>query len=207
MSFLSVGLNLKNKSCAIIGGGKVGYRKALRLLEVGAILDVYSLNFIEEFSTLNDKQCTLTKENYFNTTKEYFLVIAATNDQNTNLKIAVEAQKRGSLVNQVDNKLTSDFVVKSDFRKNNLTISIGTDGLSPEFSRQLRIYIEDNFLNDWNEALELYQMIRQHVHLHIEDKKERIALLRSLDLESILFDLKKNSKEEVFERIVGCLLY
>lgn len=207
MTFLSAGLNLTDKSCAVIGGGKVGYRKAMRLLEAGAYVDVYSQSFSDDFLSLSHKRCKLYQECFFDTEERYFLVVAATNSEEDNNLILKEAHKRGALVNHVGDKILSDIIFMSDLTHHNLSISLGTNGLSPEFSRHLRMHIEKHYLNDWAEVLEIYERLRELIHLITPDKEERLNLLRKVNFESILNEIKESTQNEIIERTIKCLLY
>lgn len=207
MSLLSIGMNLENKLCAIVGGGSVGYRKAMHLLEAGAFVDVYSLDFNADFLNLSSDRCRLKKSDILEQNVKYFLIIAATDSQKVNDQIATEAKQNGSLINHVGNKNMSDFVTQAVTKKNNLTLSINTNGFSPEFSRQLRMYIEGKYINEWSIALDLYEDYRKYIHSYTDSKSERLTLLRELDLEQILYALKSSSKKEVLERLIECLSY
>ena len=62
MSFLGIGLDFKNQSCAVIGGGEVAYRKIKTLLEVGSYVDVFSTAFSNAVLELESEKCRLYKQ-------------------------------------------------------------------------------------------------------------------------------------------------
>src|SRR3990172_2612657 len=116
-------INLRGKKCVVIGGGRVALRKAISLLECGAKVTVVSPTFVAGFKRLKErKTIQLVKRNFApGNTEGATLVIAATDSQKTNQKIADGAQKHGALVNVVDDPEDSDFIVPSFFRRGDLT--------------------------------------------------------------------------------------
>ena len=196
MSFLGVGLDFKNQSCAVIGGGEVAYRKIKTLLEVGSYVDVFSTAFSNAVLELESEKCRLYKQEFYKTSKKYFLCVVATNDIKENSKLTQFIKEKNTLVNNVK------------CGKSDLEIYINTCGKSPEFSRQLKQYIEDNYYRDWLSALRIFHEIRGYVHQHIDDKKKRIKILRAIHLDAVLLALKENESEEaIIKRVIECQLF
>ena len=201
MSFLGVGLDFKNQSCAVIGGGEVAYRKIKTLLEVGSYVDVFSTAFSNAVLELESEKCRLYKQEFYKTSKKYFLCVVATNDIKENSKLTQFIKEKNTLVNNVDSIVESNLVFNAKCGKSDLEIYINTCGKSPEFSRQLKQYIEDNYYRDWLSALRIF-------HEHIDDKKKRIKILRAIHLDAVLLALKENESEEaIIKRVIECQLF
>jgi siroheme synthase-like protein len=66
------------------------------------------------------------------------LVVAATDDQALNRAVAREADRRGLLVNVVDDPGAGNFIVPAQFRRGRLTVSISTEGASPLLARKVK---------------------------------------------------------------------
>ena len=208
MSFLGVGLDFKNQSCAVIGGGEVAYRKIKTLLEVGSYVDVFSTAFSNAVLELESEKCRLYKQEFYKTSKKYFLCVVATNDIKENSKLTQFIKEKNTLVNNVDSIVESNLVFNAKCGKSDLEIYINTCGKSPEFSRQLKQYIEDNYYRDWLSALRIFHEIRGYVHQHIDDKKKRIKILRAIHLDAVLHALKENESEEaIIKRVIECQLF
>ncbi|MDI3312446.1 MAG: bifunctional precorrin-2 dehydrogenase/sirohydrochlorin ferrochelatase [Thermoanaerobacterium sp.] len=150
MAYYPIMLNISNKKCLVVGGGKVAYRKILSLLEFGATITVLSSSFIDEILKLcKSHKIKLVKRNYQkNDVENYFLVVVATNDKFVNKEISDECKKKNILVNVVDDKELSTFIVPSVMRKGDLTISISTNGKSPLLSRRIKEMLDNMFEND-----------------------------------------------------------
>ena len=86
-------LDLKNKKCVIIGGGKVAVRKALPLIEAGADLTVIAPAADPQLLTLAKTGLLQLELRAYadNDLIDAFVTIAATDDFHINRKIAVAA--------------------------------------------------------------------------------------------------------------------
>jgi siroheme synthase-like protein len=71
-----------------------------------------------------------------------FLVIAATDDPAVNQSVWSEAERRGCLVNVVDDPMHSNFILPAIVQHDDLGIAISTGGSSPALARRLRERIE-----------------------------------------------------------------
>jgi hypothetical protein len=61
-----------------------------------------------------------------------FLVIAATDDQTVNQAVWSEAERRGCLVNVVDDPVHSNFILPAVVQREDLSVAISTGGSSPQ---------------------------------------------------------------------------
>ena len=86
-------LDLKNKKCVIIGGGKVAVRKALPLIEAGADLTVIAPAADPQLLTLAKTGLLQLELRAYadNDLIDAFVTIAATDDFHINRKIAAAA--------------------------------------------------------------------------------------------------------------------
>jgi precorrin-2 dehydrogenase/sirohydrochlorin ferrochelatase len=140
VKFYPVFLNLKNKKCLIVGGGKVAERKVSKLLRAGARVWVIS----PILSRTLKKMWRKKKISYIDS--EYkkkfldnaFLVIAATNDSYVNWRVYQDASQRGILVNSVDNLLHSNFIVPASFERGYLTVAVSTSAKAPFLARRVK---------------------------------------------------------------------
>lgn len=82
-------LNIENRKCVIIGGGKIAYFKAGPLLEAGAEVTVVSPEICTSFQVLEKegKIRVLLKEVEETDYKDAFLIIVATNSTEVNERV------------------------------------------------------------------------------------------------------------------------
>lgn len=190
-------LNVHDKRCVVVGGGTVALRKVKALLEHGAIVEVVSQNLCPELSELaraNMLKAHL-KDYEPQDIKDAFLVIAATNEEDTNKKVADEARRHEILVNAVDKPESSDFIVPSYFRRGALTIAISTDGASPALSRKVRTSLEQSFGEEYTRLTDLLQEARSEL------KRRAITIngddwQKALDLDLLIELLQSGQRDE-----------
>ncbi len=147
MKYYPAFLNLKNKSCVVIGGGKVAERKILILLKSGARLTVISPSItIKIKKIVKAKRIKFIKERFRSSyLKDAFLVIGATDDRKTNREISEYCRKRGILINIVDSPGFSNFICPAILARKDLIIAISTSGLNPALAKQIRKDLEKFF--------------------------------------------------------------
>jgi|GEM_PF-443956 precorrin-2 dehydrogenase/sirohydrochlorin ferrochelatase len=135
-------LDLKERSCVIIGGGQIAEGKIASLLECGAKIKMISPEVTSEVQGMADAGILrLEKRKYQEGDLEgAFLAIAAitTDDNLVNRTIAEEAEQRNVLLNVADVTHLCTFITPSVVNKGDVTVAISTSGLSPALARKLR---------------------------------------------------------------------
>lgn len=203
--FYSIALNLTDRVCLVVGGGQVALRKSRSLLRAGAQVTVIGEHVLEAFhrEPLQVKEALFSEQDIIE--KDPFLVIACTNNRDVNHKIADICHQRKILVNVADNLHESDFIVQSSFHRNDLLISLSTNGHDPGFAKKMRTYLEEVVDTDFADALDITATLREEVLLRIDTQKKREKHLRRIDLFEVLQLLQDNSKTAALERMRECL--
>ena len=136
MSYYPIFLDIKDKPCVVVGGVTVALRKVTMLLDHEAQVTVISPQLCSELETLAEGNVTVIRREYQSgDLEDAFVVVAATDDQETNEQIATDASKKGMLINVVDVPALSNFIVPSYLRRGDLTVAVSTNGKSPALSR------------------------------------------------------------------------
>ena len=133
-------LNLTDRSVLVVGGGKVGLRKARGLVEAGARVTVVASEVVREFESLPVR--LIRRRFRESDLRGKCLVFAATNDRATNRRIGAAAQRRGILANIADSAEECDFIVPARVRKAGIHIAISTGGAAPRIASDLRKKLE-----------------------------------------------------------------
>jgi precorrin-2 dehydrogenase / sirohydrochlorin ferrochelatase len=139
-------LDLRGKTVVVVGGGVVALRKVEALRRTGARVKVISPEVVPEIQ--GDKEVEIIPRNY--TPGDLFaasLVIAATDDQDTNVAVSRDASLSNIFCNVVDKPDLCTFIVPSVVEKGPIKIAISTGGISPTLSKKLRGDIS-RFLGD-----------------------------------------------------------
>jgi siroheme synthase-like protein len=199
-------LDLSRRKCVVFGGGKVALRKVRMLRQFGARVEVVAPELCAEMDALRSDGSIEAKVRRFEPgdLESAFVAIAATDDSDTNERIASEARKRRVLVNVVDVPRLCDFIVPSYLRRGDLTIAISTSGASPSLSKKVRIRLEKEFGEEYSALSKLAGEVRAEL------KRNGIIAVASdwesaLDLDLILDLLKQGKDEEARTTLVSAL--
>lgn len=178
-------LNLENKPCLVVGGGKVACQKVHQLLESKATLTVIApkvSNRIEKLAQQNS--ITLKLQPYKSgDVKHYTLVIGATDDQTVNQKIYADAVVHNIPVNIVDQPSYCTFYMASVHHQGDLKIALSTNGRSPTVGQFIRDQISKKFGPEYAELLVRLGIYRGKI-LKTEpnlEKRQRILKTRALN--------------------------
>jgi uroporphyrin-III C-methyltransferase/precorrin-2 dehydrogenase/sirohydrochlorin ferrochelatase len=144
MSFLPIFFGLEQKTVLIIGGGKIALAKLETVFEYMDRVTVISDEFDRELLDFSKKNnIAIIKDRYH---KKYLfnfdIIIATTNDFALNQQIYKDGKDLKRMVNVVDNAAISDFIFGSIVKRDDLTVAIGSGGLSPVLTRIIKQRIE-----------------------------------------------------------------
>jgi precorrin-2 dehydrogenase/sirohydrochlorin ferrochelatase len=145
MRYYPVNLNIRDKLCVVIGGGRVAERKVKNLLHCGGRVRVVSPDLTDLLSKwVSQGKMVYTRSEYrASQLKGAFLVYAATSDRKVNAEIARDAAKRKLLVNVADSASESTFILPAVLRNREISIAVSTNGLSPAKSVRIRDRIKE----------------------------------------------------------------
>ena len=139
-AYYPVFIDVRARTCVVVGGGNIGEEKVSKLLDCGAKVLVISPEVTERVRNLvDDDNVTWTQRGYRpGDLKGAFIAIAATDDSKVNERIAAEAEERNVLLNVVDVTHLCTFIAPSVVRKGDVTIAVSTGGTSPALARKFR---------------------------------------------------------------------
>ena len=137
-------VDLRGKSCVVVGGGKVAERKVKSLLAAGASVSVISPKSTACFEdwAAAGKIALIPRAFQQEDTAGAQLVIAATDDPNTNLLVYHSIDTK-QWINIVDRPDLCTFTVPAVIERGAIQIAIGTSGTYPAFAKKLREKIEE----------------------------------------------------------------
>lgn len=187
MGFYPISLDIKDKLCVVIGNGSVGAGKAKALLEAGA-----KVKIIERPYKKGDLDGA-------------FLAIAATDNEEVNVKVAEDAKKLGILLNVVDKPAISNFYNASVVKRGDLVISISTGGKFPALSKKLRKEFSRRLGPEYEEYLEVLAKARNKVIAKYADLNKRKAKLEQIARLPLIELIKRGKAEEAKEKVSSCI--
>lgn len=164
MAYFPMFVDLTDKTCLVVGGGEVAYRKVKTLLDFDAKVTVVAESVCPSLAGLAGAR-NVTFENKMLTAcgqdaekadaleqkiticvrpfqKEdcdgRLLVVAATDDKELNHNIAEYCKAAGIMVNAVDQKDDCSFIFSSYVREQNLVAAFSSGGKSPVLTQYLK---------------------------------------------------------------------
>ncbi len=188
-------LKLKGRKCLVVGAGDIGLEKVDGLLACSGEVVVIAPEAhpaIEAYA--QEGSVELIRREYAGPAdlEGVFLVIAATNDTEVNIRVFDDAEARAMLANVVDVPPLCNFILPAISRVGPIAIAISTAGSSPALAKRMRNEIQEAYgepyadlaiiLNDvrgWAKAtLPTYSDRKQFFESIVGGDPDPIALLR-----------------------------
>lgn len=195
VNYFPISLNIENRLCIVIGGGKVAARKAQSLLTNKGKVTVISPELEETLSKLaTEGSIQWTQRGYRKgDLSDAFLVIAATDDTKVQEEVFQEAETNNLLLNVADVPKWCNFILPATVRRGDLTISISTAGKSPILAKQLRQAMEKEYTDDHARLLEILGRLRPIVlDMGMPHEKNKILFENLLHTDMIKWVREKN---------------
>ena len=177
MKHFPIFLDLKNRSCIVIGGGSVATRKVTNLLTANAKVIVISPEISDELQQLKtDGKITLLKRDVEDADIAIaFLIVAATDNAEVNAQIASLAHNANTPVNVADDPKLCSFIFPSILDRSPVTIAVSTGGASPVLARQLRMKLETMIPSACGRLAGITEEYRENVKQHFPQQEQRKA--------------------------------
>jgi siroheme synthase-like protein len=179
-------LDLRERSCLVIGGGSVAAEKMRGLLEAGAAVRHRAGYAPGDLAGV-------------------FLAIVCAQPPEIVAEIWGEARERGVLVNTVDDVAHCDFIAPSVLRRGDLAIAISTGGRAPALAVRLRQKLEREIGDEHARFLALAGSVRAPLAARRPDFAERRELWYRL-VDSDVLDLLRQGDEAAAARRFGEIL-
>jgi precorrin-2 dehydrogenase / sirohydrochlorin ferrochelatase len=181
-------IDLKEKKCIVIGGGKVAERKVETLLEFTDHVTIISPEITEKIAKYkNENRLIVIKKEYsIEDLEGAFMVIAATDNKRINEKIAFDAGVMNIFVNVADSPKKCTFVFPSVVKKDDLIIGISTSGGYPSVSKKLREMINEILPAEFGTFLKVLKETRKAVENRFDNIVVRKELLNKITDEFFL---------------------
>ena len=158
-------VDLRNKTCLVVGAGTVAAAKIESLLCCGARIDVVSPEAVRAISDRASEGTITWHRRRFAPAdvRGKFLVIAATGSVRTNRAIFRASTALGILCNSVDDPQRCNFFFPALMRRGPLQIAISTGGCSPSLAARMRRDLEVQFGPEWGKWVEHLGKLRSAI--------------------------------------------
>ena len=144
MRYYPVYLDLRGRSCVVVGGGEVATRKVESLLAAGARVTVVSPSVSATLAAMTETHEILHHARPYRRgdLQGAVLAYAATNDKALHAEIAAEAAAASVLLNVVDRPSFCSFIAPALMTRGAVSVAVSTGGASPALASRLRRDIE-----------------------------------------------------------------
>ena len=176
MEYLPLFFDVKGKTCLLVGGGTIAYRKAKLLVGAGARLAVVAPAIEPDLLELVKSTSGEYYEKAYGEeclTDKYF-VIAATNNENLNEKVAVDCRARNVLVNVVDAPEYCDVIFPAIIDRAPIVIAVSSSGAAPVLARSVRTRIESTIPANFGVLANFIGERRDEVRERLDEQKLRL---------------------------------
>ncbi|NOQ76780.1 MAG: uroporphyrinogen-III C-methyltransferase [Methylococcaceae bacterium] len=176
MEYLPIFVDLKDRTCLVVGGGDIAARKSGLLLKAQAEVIVVAPNVSATTQVLIDagEVTWLNVEFAVEHLKDKLLVIAATDNEAVNRDVHRQAKAQNILVNVADCPELCDFILPSILDRSPIVVAVSSGGKSPILARQLRARLETLIPPTYGRLADLVGRYRRAV----QDKLPTLSMRR-----------------------------
>ncbi len=195
MAYFPVFVDLKERECLVVGGGKVAYRKVVNLLTFEGDVTLVAVDICDELKTLADEKKIRIAERAFRESDcdGKYMVIAATNNKETNREIAGICRKKKILVNAVDQIEDCEFIFPSFIKEGDVVAAFSSSGKSPVVTQYLKENMKKTLTPKLALITEILGDIRDEVkHKDLTEKEKK-------DLYNTILHKMLESDEEIID--------
>ena len=193
--------------CVVVGGGRVAERRVRGLLAAGAAVRVVAPQVTDglQESAREGAIELVEREAVPGDLEGARVVMIAGADRPAAEALALEARRRGLLVNVADVPDLCDFFVPATVARGPIRVSVTTGGASPALARRLRVLIEQVVGEEHGELADLMGELRGEVRERFATQQERAAAWEKL-LDSDVLALLRESRDDEARTLATRLL-
>jgi precorrin-2 dehydrogenase/sirohydrochlorin ferrochelatase len=169
-------LDLRNCLCLVVGGGPVGRRKAIALLEAGARVRLVGPDATPHEPT--DPGLERLREPYRPEHLDGVRLAVAAATPEINHQVAADARARGVWVTSATDPDSGDAFFPATLKRGELTIAVGTGGHAPALAREIRDRLAVQFDENFALWVALLAELRPVVLERVPAPKRRVLLER-----------------------------
>lgn len=199
MAYFPMFVQLKNKKCLVIGGGRIALRKIEVLKDFEADVTVIAPEMIPQIRQI-DKIRRIFRTFMEKDFKDVNLVVAATDDQKVNSEISQICRQQKIPVNAVDQKEDCSFIFPSYVKEGEVVAAFSSGGQSPVITQYLKKKIKPDLTEELGQIAQILGGLRTLAKSCIATEQQRKAFYREL-LQIGLEDIDSLEEQRINEII------
>jgi len=165
MGYYPIFVELQDRRCVVVGGGREAQRKVEGLLAAGGKVNVISPTLTDDLQRmLADGTITWEQRDYREGDVEgYEVAMVATDNGAVNGAVSAEGKRRRVWVNAADDTKNCDFILPAVIRRGKIVVAASTSGTSPALARRLREELEAYLTEDMPALADLLAEVREEL--------------------------------------------
>jgi siroheme synthase-like protein len=175
-------LKLTGRRCVVVGGGEIGLEKVEGLLACDGRVVLVAPTAVPELEVLAAEGSIEWQRRAYETSdlERTFIVIAATNDTEVNIRVYEDAERRAMLVNIVDVPPLCNFILPAIVRTGPLAIAISTAGASPALAKRIKTQVAEEYGEPYARLAVMLNEVRGWAKGTLPTYQDRKAFFESL---------------------------
>src|ERR671923_409561 len=198
-------LRLAGRPCLVVGGGEIGLEKVEGLLACDGDVTLVAPDAVPELQDLAREGSIRWERRAYEPAdlEGTFMVIASTDDTDTNIGIYHDAERRAMLVKVVDVPPLCNFILPAIVRTGPLAIAISTAGSSPALAKRLKREIAESFGEPYARLAVILNEVRGWAKATLptyQDRKEFFEGIVNGDPDPV--ELVRQGREDEVQRLI-----
>lgn len=175
-------LDIAGRQALVVGAGEVGEGKIDGLLKGDAKVKIVSKTATANVQRLaREGRVNLDLRPYETSDlDDCFMVIAATEDNDTNVRVFEDAEQRQMLCNVVDVTHLCNFILPSIVRRGDLALAVSTGGASPAMARRIRIEVGQSYGDEYELAMKILGALRDELKMRYPAPADRKVIFERM---------------------------
>jgi siroheme synthase-like protein len=196
-------IDIEDRAVLIVGGGTVCARKAETMMRYGARVTIVSPEITDEIAAWEQSGVLAVQRKMYaeSDLEGASMVIASTDDQCVNARVARDCRRRRIPVNVVDVTHLCEFIVPAIIEKGSIQIAVSTGGKSPAIARTLREDLQRTIGPEYAEVNDLLGTLRKSAKQVLPTDIDRKRFFDSIITAGILDLLREGRRREAFEAV------
>ena len=196
-------IDIEDRNVVIVGGGNVCARKAETMMKYGARVTIVSPEFTAEMEQwARDGVLAIRRKEYEEKDLDgASMVIASTDDQCVNGRVARDCRRRKIPVNVVDVTHLCEFIVPAIVERGSIQIAVSTGGKSPALARTLKEDLQKFVGPEYDEINQVLGTLRKGAKKTLPTDVDRKRFFDAIIAEGVIEMVRDGRRREAYEMI------
>ena len=196
-------IDVEDREVVIIGGGNVCARKAETMLRYGARVTVVAPQFTGEIEQwAKDGRIRVKRKEYDDSDLDgASMVIASTDDERVNTRVATDSRRRKIPVNVVDVTPLCEFIVPAIVESGSIQLAVSTGGKSPALARTLKEDLQRMVGPEYAEVNDLLGSLREEAKRVLPTDVDRKRFFDGIIAKGVLQMIREGRRDDAYDAI------